>query len=190
MAALSSARHCALADLVLLLAIPEYQVDLPGGQRPSQIDVLALMRGKLGLVVVAVEGKVDERFGPTVGAKRADSSPGVAHRLAYLLGRLAIESAPDTVRYQLLHRAVSALLVAEQFDAAAAVMLVHSFSPDGRWFDDFEVFAALFGAQARVGTVVPIGDYGDTPLLIGWCKGDQRLAGGSSIGIDAGRPRQ
>lgn len=76
-AALGSTGDSELDGLELLLAIPEYQVDLPGGQRPSQTDVLALMRGKHGLVAVAVEGKVDEAFGPTVEEKRVDSSAGV-----------------------------------------------------------------------------------------------------------------
>lgn len=113
-------------DLDLLLAIPEYQVDLPGGQRPSQTDVLALMRGPSGLVAVAVEGKVDEAFGPTVGQKRAEASVGVDRRLAWLIDYLGLAEVVETVRYQLLHRTASALLVAEQFDASAAVMLVHS----------------------------------------------------------------
>jgi len=135
------------------------------------------MRGANGVVAVAVEGKVDEAFGPTVGEKRADASPGVTTRLTYLLERVGLESVPDAVRYQLLHRTVSALLVAEQFDAAAAVMLVHSFSPTGLWFEDFAAFAALFGAPAQVGGVTRIGDHAGLPLFIGWCKGDQRFRG-------------
>lgn len=176
-AAFDSAGDGALAGLELLLAIPEYQVDLPGGQRPSQTDVLALARGEVGLVAIAVEGKVDEAFGPTVGEKRAEASAGVNERLAWLIDRLGLESVPDAVRYQLLHRTVSALLVAGQFDATAAVMLVHSFSPTGRWFDDFAAFVALFGCQAQVGNVVRIGEHVDIPLYVGWCKGDQRFRG-------------
>jgi len=174
-AALDSAGDPVLRELELLLAIPEYQVDLPGGRRPSQTDVLALMRGSAGLVAVAVEGKVDEAFGPTVGEKRADDSVGVDERLAWLIDYLGIESVPDTVRYQLLHRTASAMLVAQQFDAAAAVMLVHSFSPTNRWFDDFAEFAQLFGVRAELGHVSQIGVIDGRPLFMGWSKGDQRF---------------
>ena len=46
----------------LLLAIPEHQVALPGGGRPSQCDVFALVRNDVGTPTVAVEAKVREPF--------------------------------------------------------------------------------------------------------------------------------
>jgi hypothetical protein len=46
---------------------------------------MALARSTTGVVVIAVEGKVDESLGPTVGEKRADTSSGVQERLEYLL---------------------------------------------------------------------------------------------------------
>ncbi|GAV32256.1 MAG: hypothetical protein QMD76_03205 [Anaerosomatales bacterium] len=173
--ALQSSGDPLLMDLSLLLAIPEYQVDLPGGQRPSQTDVLALMRGRQGVVAVAVEGKVDEPFGPTVGEKRSERSAGVDERLEWLIGFLGLGECPDAIRYQLLHRTASALLIAQQFDAKAAVMLVHSFSPSGLWFDDFSAFAALLGADAAVGTVSRVEREDGVPLFIGWCRGDERF---------------
>lgn len=171
--ALRSARNPLLTYADLLLALPEYQVDLPGGSRPSQTDVLAILRGTAGLVTVAVEGKVDEAFGPTVGEKLADPSPGVVKRMNALKGRLGLTSIPDGIRYQLMHRTVSALLVAEEFGAAATVMLVQSFSPTDMWFDDFEAFAELLGVQCAIGEVVRVPLDVGTPLFIGWCKGDQ-----------------
>lgn len=80
---------------------------------------------------------------------------------------------PGHIRYQLLHRTVLALLVAEQFSTKAAVMLVHSFSPTNKWFEDFAAFAALFSVQARIGSVQPVGIRRNLPLYIGWCSGDQ-----------------
>jgi len=59
-----------LNDLDLVLAVPEWRVDLPGGTRPSHTDLLVLMRGTSGLSARAVVGKVDEPLGPTVGDKR------------------------------------------------------------------------------------------------------------------------
>jgi hypothetical protein len=58
----------ALNELELLLAIPKYQVDLPGGRGPSQNDLFVLARAKDGqLVTITVEGKVAEPFGDTLG---------------------------------------------------------------------------------------------------------------------------
>lgn len=172
---LVSAGEPLLINPSLVLAIPEYQVDLPGGSRPSQTDVLALVRSDAGLVAVAVEGKVDEPFGPTVGARRDDPSQGVADRIAWLEAQLGLATAPDDIRYQLLHRTVSALLIAHEFDASAAVMIVQSFSETDKWFDDFAAFAGLFGVEAEIGRLAQIGVPGSTPLFIGWCKGDQRF---------------
>lgn len=173
--ALSSCGDPRLADLHLILAIPEYQVELPGGARPSQTDVLALMRGAVGLVTVAVEGKVDEPFGPTVGEKRLEQSVGAQQRLTWLAELLRLEALPESVRYQLLHRTASALLAAQEFNAVAAVMLVHSFSPTALWFDDFAAFAALLNVEAQPGAVSYAGVFAGLPLFIGWCKGDQRF---------------
>lgn len=175
LATLDSAHDPRLTDLSIVLAVPEWQVDLPGGTRPSQTDLLVLMRSASGLVTLAVEGKVDEPLGPTVGDKRREASAGVNERLDWLIGFLRLESCPNRIRYQLLHRTASALLAAREFDAMAAVMLVHSFSPMRLWFEDFVVFAGLFGVSPGVDELVPVGDFGGIPLWIGWCCGDQRF---------------
>ena len=173
-AALATTTDPVLQDLSMLIAIPEYQVALPGGERASQTDLLVLANGREGLVTIAVEGKVDETFGPTVEQKRGENSKGVNIRLQFLTEALSLpESIPGNIRYQLLHRTVSALLIAEQFSAKAAVMLVHSFSPTSKWFEDFQTFAALFGLQARIGALAAVGIRRDLPLFIGWCSGDQ-----------------
>ncbi len=87
-------------DLRLLLAIPEYKVDLPGGSTSSQTDLVAFARDREGLVVIAVEGKVDEPFGETVGEKRSNATQGVKDRLVHLEDRLGLSApCPDNIRY-------------------------------------------------------------------------------------------
>lgn len=175
-AVLESGGVPALEHLRLLLALPEYAVALPGGSQASHTDVLALARGSEGLVAIAVEGKVDEPFGPTLGEQRAGASPGAETRIAYLLDTLGLpKDVSEGVRYQLLHRAVSALLAAEQFAANSAVLLVHSFSQTDRGLDDFTAFAALFGQQAVPGLLAQLGRFGACELHAGWCRGDQRF---------------
>jgi len=57
----SRSTNPALNKLELLLAIPEYQVNLPGGRRPSQNDLFVLARASDGqMVTIMVEGKVAE----------------------------------------------------------------------------------------------------------------------------------
>jgi hypothetical protein len=102
---LESGNDAAISELDLLVAIPEWEVDLPGGERPSQTDVLAITRNSSGLVVLGVEAKVDETFGPTIEEKKEKASEGQLTRISYLeneLGRK--EPFEGEIRYQLLHR--------------------------------------------------------------------------------------
>ena len=70
-----------MGEAELLLALPEHKTALPGGRRESQSDVFALLRTKLGLVALTVEGKVEEPFGPTVSEWLEGASPGKIQRL-------------------------------------------------------------------------------------------------------------
>jgi len=161
-----------LQSLRLLAAFPEYQVQLPGGQTASQTDVLALARNELGLVVLAIEGKVDEPFGPTLGEKRSEASEGLAERLVFLHKVLGIDKPlPDKIRYQLLHRTASAIMVAKDFHAATAAMMVQSFSPQSQWFDDFAAFSHELGALVRNDSIVMVPTLSNPALYLGWSTG-------------------
>jgi uncharacterized protein DUF6946 len=174
--ALSTAGRSDWRNLRLLIAIPEYRVPLPGGARASQTDLAAFARGDSGLIAIAVEGKVNESLGPTVGEKRAEGSAGVDERLAYLEQMLGLDRpCADEIRYQLLHRTVSALRIAQDFAAESAVMLVQSFSPDHKWHSDFLSFAQLFEKAPATGSIVEIGVHDGIKLYIGWCVGDQKF---------------
>ena len=169
-------QHSSLDNAEALLIAPEWKVPLPGGARPSQNDVWVLARTNEGLVSVAVEGKVSEPFDKTVGEWRADASPGRDTRLAYLRDVLGLKDPiPDSVRYQLLHRTASAVIEAERFCAKAAAMIVHSFSADDLWFDDFARFASLFGLGVEIGKLASTTARGGMPLHIAWVRGDHRF---------------
>lgn len=156
----------------LLFAVPEHKTPLPGGSRDSQSDILALVRHSEGLATYTIEGKVDEPFGETVGEWSRNASAGRVERLSYLCRMLGLPECPTEVRYQLLHRTVSALIEAERFNALSAGMIVHSFSPERRWFEDFAAFVRLLGGgdiqpgEAKV-VHVPSG----RPLMLGWASG-------------------
>jgi hypothetical protein len=165
----------ALAEAEMLLAIPEHQVPLPGGGRPSQNDLWVLARTPTGLVSMAVEGKVSEPFGPTVGEWLVNASEGKQRRLAYLRDLLKLpDPVPPNLRYQLLHRTASAVLEARRFFAAHAVMLVHSFSQSDEWFADFSDFAAALGVSIEKGQLVPVPNHSGPTLHLGWVRGEAR----------------
>lgn len=161
-------------DPELLLAFPEHKVPLPGSRRgDSQNDLFALVRAGDQTVAVAVEGKVDESFGPPIGVWLKDASPGKKERLAHICDLLGLHNPPpNEVRYQLLHRTASAVIEAQRFKTDAAAMIVHSFSPIRTWFEDFSAFAALFDAQVRPDEMICVRPTGNPPLYIGWASGN------------------
>ena len=164
-----------LMNLELLVAIPEWEVDLPGGSTASQTDILALARNQTNLVILAVEAKVEEPFGPTLDEKKSGATEGELRRIAYLekeLGRN--DPFEGHIRYQLLHRTVSAILTARAFHAQVAVMLVHSFSPDSRWRSDFEAFCDDLGCTDLSQDVRVAPDKHGPRLILVWCKGDEK----------------
>lgn len=158
----------------LLLAIPEHKTPLPCGRRESQSDVFALGRHAGGVVACTIEGKVDEPFGPTVGEWLKDASPGKLERLGYVCHLLGIKDCPPDVHYQLLHRTASALVEAERFNASDAAMVVHSFSPERRWFEAYARFVGLFRLVAEAGVPAFVGVPVGRRLVLGWGCGDER----------------
>ncbi len=81
------------------------------------------------------------------------------------------EPLDDHIRYQLMHRAASALLTAQQFNARIAVMLVQSFSPISKWRDDFDAFADSVAIRTLTPDLHELQATDNTRLLIGWCSG-------------------
>lgn len=163
-----------LTGITPLLAIPEFKVPLPGGTRASQNDIFVLARSAVGPVSIMVEGKVNESFGPTLEEWQQEHSPGKQERLAFLLRTIGLGASPaGALRYQLLHRAASAIVTAEQYRAVAAVLLVHSFSEELTGWSDYQSFAGLFGVEAIVGSVQRMGDASAVPLFGLWAVGDR-----------------
>ena len=161
-----------IQELEFVAGFPEHKVELPGGRRPSQTDIMVLARAGRDLAAVAVEGKVEESFGELVGSWRQHDSEGKTERLAYLTELLGLRGRDlDGIRYQLLHRTASALLTAERFAARHAVMLVHSFSSKRTGFDDYAAFLQLFDLKATTGTVQRATTARGTELYFSWTLG-------------------
>jgi len=161
----------------LLIAIPEHKVPLPGASHgDSQNDVFALVRAGSHTVAVAIEGKVNEPFDQILGKWLLNASDGKRQRLSFLCDLLGLrEPLPDSVHYQLLHRTASALIEARRFKTDAAAMIVHSFSQDKKWFEEFANFVALFGAVAEPDKLAELSIGGPIPLYLGWACGERKF---------------
>ena len=160
----------------LLLALPEHKVALPGGRRASQCDIFALVRVSDETVALAVEAKVSEPFGPTVGEWMVNPSDGKIERMLFICDILGLKKRPrDDVRYQLLHRTAAAVQEAKRFKTDEAAMIVQSFSPSHRWFEDFQIFAGIFGLPAEPGKAVRHILPSGMPLTLGWAVGSEEF---------------
>ena len=162
-----------LRDLEFLIGIPEHEVPLPGGRRPSQNDIFALAKGSDGLVSIAVEGKVSESFDKPVDERFAEPTPGQSTRLEFLLKLLELDrDAVGGIGYQLLHRTASAVIEAKRFGARHAVMVVHSFGQELEHFEDCAAFVGLYGQNAAANRLVEARCVGDVTLYLAWVVGN------------------
>ena len=170
----------------LLIGIPEHKVSLKGGGKPSQNDIWVLAKETDKLISIAVEGKVHEDFDQPLSKwyHRDSSTEGRKTRFDYLCDQLGITGKcsieDDTLKYQLFHRAASAVIEAERFCAKHAVMLVHTFYTDGKLshFEDYQNFVELFGLlrnEIKEDSIVtvpePVGKNKDIQLHFAWVKG-------------------
>jgi hypothetical protein len=164
-----------LKGLKTIFAIPEHKVALPGGVRDSQNDVWVLGETSSGLVSIAVEGKVSEPFGPTVEEWFENKTAGKEKRLKFLCDELGFEYPPPmNVRYQLLHRTVSAIIEAKCFRIDEAVMVVHSFSKTNEWFEDYQFFLSLFGLKSGINQAVTVKLANEVNLSFAWVHGPEK----------------
>lgn len=172
----TSATDPLLVEFSPILAVPEFKVPLAGGDRPSQNDIFVLGRSKAGPVSVMVEGKVSESFGPTIAEWPSEASPGKEERFSFLLRTLGLADGMNAaLRYQLFHRAASAILEGERYRAAAAVMLVHSFSERRAGWQDYEAFLQLFGVRAQAEVIQRLSGAQSVPLFAAWVPGDGKF---------------
>lgn len=160
-------------SIEFLLGVPEHQVPLPGGRTASQNDIYVLAKSGEDLVSITVEGKVSEPFGDLVAEWSKEMTSGKRIRLEYLFNKLGLAGRDvNSIRYQLLHRTASAIIEAERFCAKHALMLVHSFSQSHEWFEDYAVFAELFGVEAKLESISYAGKCADIDLYLGWVTGE------------------
>lgn len=183
-----------LKGICLDYCLVEKPVFLDTNAAPSMTDLMAYARNANGdRVVVAVEGKADEPFGSPVWRWARGDARDVrledevratrCRRLKFLSTHLGKPiSTESKLRYQLLHRTVSAVLEAQLHGAVAAVVVVHAFGslcPEN--FSDFETFLSHLSSIRPVpGFVVgplQLGEGRDIPTLFLWQQDAVSVAG-------------
>jgi hypothetical protein len=162
---------------VLLLAIAEHQVDLPGGRAASQSDVWAMINTSAGVVSMTVEAKAREAFGDEhletwlIGTSEQSAINRKA-RWEYIRAHLPVADSYLRVRYQILHRCAASVIEAKRMRCPNAAFLVQAFdTPDKRKpdinFAEYEAFSAALKLPAARGSLSTTSIDGIS-LSIGW----------------------
>ena len=159
-------------DIEMLMAFPEYRVAFPPkGGRPSQNDIFILAKGNGKLISITVEGKAGEPFDDTIDDWKLKDYGGKGKRLDYLCKILQLDKTQiGHIRYQLLHRTASAIILAEKFSAKNALMLIHSFQYNEDSFKDYCNFLRLFGRRGEINTITTAKTVNGVKLFFGWVK--------------------
>lgn len=109
-----------------------------------------------------VEGKIKEHFGKTVeewlmvGKRNKNGGYNRQNRLKEILNDLGFKNFKTDlekfkeIKYQLLHRTISAYYEAKKFNAKYAIILIHSFNEieDDSNYRDFKKFMQILGINS------------------------------------------
>lgn len=141
-----------------LLGIPEYKVDMPGEGLPASNNLLVLSTIDHRLCPIIVEGNKNGTFGEYCDHESLqDERHRERRKLMFAdLGLSEDSFVPSKLRYQLMHRTLSAIYVAHAFCADRCMVLVHRIGHDDNEHDafiDYKYFLGLFGVDAQKGII-------------------------------------
>jgi hypothetical protein len=173
---------------ILMLAVAEHKVDLPGGSAASQSDVWAVVKTSVGMVSLTVEAKANETFGDDIlenwlvaGGTQA-SIDNRKLRFDYIRSHLPSSDSFLPVRYQLLHRCAASVIEAKRFGFQHAAFVVQAFNTPSDGFEEYSVFCRALSIPAKRGFLVTA-SVGDISLGIGWA--DCRFATDEEVAATA-----
>ena len=153
------------------IAIPAYDVELPGGWHPVHNDLL--IAGTLGdeLGIVMAQGKVDGSMGPHIDEVLHNPLPGKLVRIGYLKNVLELpDPLPESTCYNLLDRTASPLIEAIRLEARYAAMIVMAFGSLDPCLEEYRQFAGLFGASGDPDRLEHLPPHENPELWIGWIR--------------------
>jgi hypothetical protein len=161
---------------LLIQAVAEHKVTLPGGNACSQCDVWAILATPQGKLSLSVEAKAAEPFGDDalgnwlVAGNSDQSRQNRKQRWEYIQSHLP-EGDFTNVRYQLLHRCAASVIEAKRLGLQHAAFVVQSFGAPKPSFNEFGIFCAAIGLQADRGKLATTDDAiegGTIKLSLGW----------------------
>jgi len=128
----------------------EHKVYLDTKRAPSCSDIMIYAKANKKHLIIAVEGKDNEGFDKPVKNWLKLRKEG-GNRLKFLCEIMNLKTNEvREIKYQLLHRASSAILEARKNGYENAILLVHSFSQKNNHFENFQDFGKIMGIKAKI----------------------------------------
>lgn len=158
-------------DFEPTIAIPAYEVEMPGGWHPARNDLL--IAGPIGreFGIVMVQAKLSNTLGPHIDEVLHNPLPGKLRRIGFLKQVLALpDPLPESTCYNLLDRTASPLIEAKRLQARYAAMIITAFGPLDGCHDEYRHFAGLFGVTGAVDQLERLPMHVDPELWIGWVE--------------------
>jgi hypothetical protein len=168
-------RESNYGEPVLVFAVAEHKVDLPGGNAASKCDVWAVVKTSAGMLSLTIEAKAREAFGDVIlerwfvagGTERSMSNR--RERWDYIRPHLPESDSFLQVRYQILHRCAASVIEAKRFKFQHAAFVVQAFNTPDKSFQDYAAFCQALGIPARKGILTTTSVDG-VSLSIGWAN--------------------
>lgn len=136
---------------------------------PSQNDLWCVVGTDTGSASVAVEGKAGEDFDRRLVDWLKSEGNAKDRRLAFLCDTLGSSEKPgEHLRYQLFHRAASAVLEARRWRLTKALMLVQAFGESQTSWQDYSDFASWLGLKVTRDDVAGPVDASGVDLYLTW----------------------
>jgi hypothetical protein len=160
-------------DPLVVFAVAEHKVDLPGGNAASQCDVWAVLKTKAGMLSLTVEAKASEPFGDEilekwlVAGKSKESTSNREKRFEYIRAHLPQSPSFMQVRYQILHRCAASVIEAKRLGFQQATFVVQAFNTPVQSFYDYKAFCDALGIPAARGEMATTAIDGIS-LSVGW----------------------
>lgn len=166
-------RESTHGDPLLIFAVAEHKVELPGGHAASQSDLWAVIRTSMGMISLTVEAKANEPFGDSdleqwlISGTSQASLVNRRQRWEYVQAHLPKSDSFSRVRYQILHRCAASVIEAKRLGFKQAAFVVQAFGSPAESFDDYASFCRALGLQASRETL-STALVEDVSLSIGW----------------------
>lgn len=118
------------SELLVESVIPECTTKLDNFGKGRMHDLLLIGKKDECSIVISIEAKADETFGPTIAERHRNNSVNskIDERINLLSKQLFLDVNIESLRYQLLHGIAGTLLEAKKQKADFAVFVVQEFT--------------------------------------------------------------